>query len=344
MANIAQICENTAMSNITMWKARLGEKTIQLKDGPPLEDGAEYYDSHKHGHVLGCAYCDANVVVRQSPVALAGVGVKPPVTHFATRLGDSHDDCLWELREQTPYNRPVIDPNKGYRIHLNTLGWSDQFNRASRYPRNEKGQFLPLPDDLRDMERLVVNSVSDLTRFLSKGEYNRVNQSRVFFLDQDVPWDEFCIHSAKPERLLALHRRLQANPQETPVVMMEITPTRYHTSKDRIVKSTLVDLHERYSGRKQQISPAAKIANYADSFVTSAFTHSKEKDDTYFVLGRVEYGRVKGHSVIFHQMNISIDDHRQVVKANVHDIARAGFSAQNPPPPERTLFNWSRQP
>jgi len=330
--------------SITMWKARLGEKTVQIKDDTPLEHGAEYYDHHSHKGALTCAYCDAALLVRTAPVAVAGVSIKPPAMHFVTWPGAKHDDCLWEFREQPPYERPVIDPNKGYRIHLNTLGWSSEFNTASRYPRNEKGQFGQLPGDLRDMERLVVHSASDLTRLLRKGEYSRVNQSRVFFLDQDVSWDEFCIHSAKPERLLHLYQTLREHPQETPVVLMEITPTKFHSSNDTLIRSENIKLYERSRGRSQQISPAAKITNYADSFVAGAFTYSKNKDDTYFALGRVQYEQVKGKYVIFHRLNVSIDSHRQVVKEDAGKIAAAGRLAQNPPPPERTLFNWNRQP
>lgn len=310
---------------VTMWKARFldpyGEPRDVQVPKMKLGDGATYYSHQYHKGHLCCAYCAARVHYNKGSVSTQGntsPGIRP---HFATNPDEKHEDaCLWKFREPSQ-SVEDIDPTKGYRIHLNTLEYSDLFNVPSGVYENGK----ILDPDMHGRERLVVKGIHDLVTLLEKGEWDRINDSVIIHRNEKFMWDDFCIHDGKWRRIFSLLERQKERPKDSPpMCLMQIKTDNVHAFRGygkQEVPSRPVLMYERDErGKKQEIRTTVHIKNRDNTHVMGAFTHP----GSYFVLAPVKYNLFEGDYKTIHYFNIDVTNIEQVTEANIENIVAKG--------------------
>ncbi|MFA5591720.1 MAG: hypothetical protein WC989_00200 [Micavibrio sp.] len=314
------------MSSVTMWKARFiaedgTEHDVQVP-GMELGKGAAYYSEQFHKGRLCCAYCDAGVHYNGGSPSILGSSSNGRPPHFVTNGGASHENCLWPLRKSFGAES-AIDPEKGYRIHVNTQSYSELFNEpAGAY---HKGKIADAR--LRGMEMLSVHSAQDFVTLLQKGEYDRINKSVAIFRNKVIEWDKFCIHQGKMARYFELLERLQARAKDEPLpfCLIELTTEKRHSfrgyGRQRVPMKDIVMAERDGQGRTQRISPAVYIRNRDNMIVMDAFGG---REGSYFVLGQVQYKKNALDKVVFHNLNITVIHAQQVVPVNTAEIAEKG--------------------
>ncbi len=332
MAKTSKICENRPMSDVTMWKARHTdyrgqEKIVQLAN-MPLEKDSVYFSPGIDKGKLCCAYCNVGVHYNRGAPSVAGTSFSGRDPHFVTDKGKKHDEgCLWELRDPSQSIQD-IDTSKGYRIHINMRAYHPIFNQASEaYRQNKNGIIKIIDPNLHGMERLVVRSAKDLVHLLLRGEFDRVNDSRIIFQNRIIDWERFCLHYKYPERFVELLDRVQRmlKGEPVPYCLIEIKTKPHHFrgfEKDRRIGSEGIWLNEPdYRGARQVIAPSVFINNHTNTGALDSFSYG---EGSYFVMGQVRYNRIEKDDITFHNFNISVTDGTQVIKCDPREIARIG--------------------
>lgn len=299
-------------------------KTVQIpKLGGTLEDGAEWYSGQGKYHPLFCAHCAADVHYSGGSQSIAGSSLKGQSPYFATNPGSSHaDDCKWDLKKHAGA-APAIDRTKGYRVHINTQGYSDLFNNASGvYARNNAGVVITRDADLKDRERVVVHGVRDLVRFLETADPARVAQSRVVYRNNVVDWDDFFFRYGKPRRYVELAKDLSAASKnaEPRFGLFEIRTDKmyyikgcksFDISSDEIPTDVMDE-----DDRVVSIRPVIKIPARRDK----VFPQFEGGAGHFLVLGQVYLNRFEGDLKTIDYLNIRATQPEQIEQANIENI------------------------
>lgn len=311
---------------VTMWKARFldpfsdAPRDVQVPN-MKLGEGATYYSGQYHKGHLCCAYCSAGVHYNDGSVSTLGNTAPGRKPHFVTQAHEKHEeDCLWKFREPSQ-SVENIDPAKGYRIHLNTLEYSDLFNVPSGV--YEKGKIVD--PDMHGRERLVMKTARDFDMLLEKGEWDRINNSVIIHRNEKFLWDDFCIHDGKWRRIFGLLERQKERPKDSPpVCLMQIKTDRPYSFRGygkQEVPSRPVLMYERDErGKKQEIRTTVNIKNRHNTHVMNAFT----APGSYFVLAPVKYKLFEGDFKTIHYFNIDLTNIEQVSEMNIENVVARG--------------------
>jgi hypothetical protein len=328
------------MANVVMTQARYvkafeGEEVVELPGTRLYDDASVKYDEKKHKGWLSCRYCEAAVHFHRGSATICGqADLRGSSPHFSTNPKQEHGkDCLWPFLE-TDEGRPShsYDDSAGFRLHLNTLTYSELFNgRAHHYQRDQDKKLVVNDEALKAMRPFSIKSVDDLVSFISKGAFERLRNSRILHNGWDLKWDEFFVRYArgpKPvhARHIALWHSLRGLPPRTaqPVLMefnvaSGVVPTDLF-AQHLTVPSKSIFVRRDEQGRKHFIRPTAYLDNKDDTRVMHGFADAGR----YLVMGAARLGKpFKGKGTVMHPLNIKVTDTRQFKQIDIAELARS---------------------
>lgn len=266
--------------------------------GTELRPGNVYYEAAKHHGGLSCRFCDAAVHHSKGSRTICGDNLVGQSPHFRTNPGVEHSgDCKWPERAKQLENTRHYNPEKGYKIHLNTSGFAAQFNddAGQVYERDEDRRIVTLNQDLFDREPRSIKALADLMKLIKEGNYGRLNDSVVVHHDHVLPWRDFMVRydhgrESGQKRFRALIERIREHgPQPC---MMEfnvasgVTPDLFGHVK--AVKSATIDLGTNRNGQFEQIFPRLYVKSRFNTLVTHGFMDK----GAYLVMG---YANLKSY-------------------------------------------------
>ncbi len=288
------------------------EERVQLFQwNMTLEEGHIRYGSYgTHGRLV-CSHCDTAIKHVKEKKSIAGGSLRERHEHFETVRGEKHaDDCAWGIKPHHQ-KRLMVDKTKGYRIHLNLPHFSEEFNEAANGAyRRKRGFIYELADDLKDRERVVVESARELQDFMEKADKSRLNSSMVVASNRAISWEDFYItkgnvHAMK--RLLA--RASNRDEKASAFCMIEIETDRsYYILGERGKKLNPQITHLREKdlrGKKQRIDVSVNFHEAIAQHDAGAQVAFSGFERHYLVLGRVSHRRFEGDYVTIHYLNLS---------------------------------------
>ncbi len=226
-----------------------------------------YYEPDHKGH-LKCPHCEMPVRLRTGPDSVRGSSEMGRRSHFMRFPGGVHDKGC-EIENNPAYRRPlIIDHTKGFRIHINTSGYSDVFNDKSGV--YDGGA---LPPELREREPVSIKSANDLVKLLERGEFERIQDSIVIFRNKSLPWNDFFIRPAEGNpRAAKLVDRLEAGEGETFCAMiLTADKGRFFSFRQRELQ--FKELHIlRKDNLYETVIPQVRIPNDHNTLLNAAFS------------------------------------------------------------------------
>ncbi len=311
-----------------------GVATIVQPVGTKLKPGNKYFNAADHGNHIFCVDCTAPLRFRdreQSSGGSSGVG---SVSHFVAKR--PHDpDCLIPKRAATAEPPIPVDRSKGYILLVETAEFSYSFNKRSGfYEVSEFGRRVRSDDSLKDREVLTVRSAKDIMDFIRRGEKERIFDTIVVFQNNPIPWRQFCILNAKPERIADLVERAKARTgmEEPPFALVEIKTNKplYH-GKRRTAGGRWVVPRAPVSpveiGRKPSGVPVfARFDVYPDAQDNTNVSHAFYEAGTYFILGEVRHREAKSGDR--HYLSITITHPDQIAPVNIENLSAEAKAAR----------------
>jgi hypothetical protein len=147
--------------------------------------------------------CGAHLTFYREMEAVAG-GADGYAAHFKLKAGDHHmSACPYEAPpqdEDTPPTDPSkVDPDKGYRIHYNLAGITNQFQRASGpvITRRDDGHFEIHDADIADRERLSARTAGEFGVIMRNRDPARLRDSAIVHGQGVFPWPEFFVRTGQ---------------------------------------------------------------------------------------------------------------------------------------------------
>jgi hypothetical protein len=316
------------MSEILMVEARSrdlnGKVFFVQAPGQPLQPGHLRYYSQYDKDKLRCPCCEAKVIFRAEVPSVAGSTFKGRSAHFALSPGQKHDAGC-EIPTRPSYERHVI-PNrmKGYRIHINTLQYSELFNNESGvYGRGPNGRIEIRDPDMRDRERKVINTAAELVEFLKVADYKRINDSRIVFKNQPLDWDEFFVRPNQDkghERFVELLERLEGlkKGEETFCAMIvRVEKGKTLNFSDRTVKGMRLPIARKSDdGVSETIAPQIFINNMNNTHLTWGF----QQPGDYLVMGVPTLKTRDYHNDRMHYMGVRVENPDAVQRVDLQEI------------------------
>ena len=319
--------------------ARTGQ--IVRLPGARVHDGEARYDSKIHkGHLL-CPDCDARV--HYMPAKLPGGGSNTPGSqeHFATNAKQKHDaDCATGRRRLLPEHddHREVDKSRGFQINLNLLSEGTRDTLRSRFGRahgpytreGHKTRYRTRAEDLKKMENYPVHGAEDLVRFLRTKPMNRIQDSTVIFLDQEIQWRFFMVpYGNKGERfkLMVSHMRDQGRRRQP--VLMEVIRQDSRSADTRIASKDIFVARDE-DGKASYILPAV----YLDSPEVKTAMRAPGR---YLVLGEARLKTTYDpHTGTRHFLSVSVTDPSQIIQADLRQI-RAENERRSAKPEKATI-------
>jgi hypothetical protein len=309
------------MSDLRMPEARCADSgEIVQPTAKNLRPGHVAYGAWHKGR-LRCAFCDASVHYNAGSPVIAG-GHHGRQAHFVTDPGSAHDGrCL--LPPAKDAHRAEIDRAKGYRIHINTLDYSDQFNLAAGpYERDEDGRLKLKDPSLKAMETVAVRQVEDIARLIRRGDFERLNKSVVMLADraEPLPWEQFLIRYNRKgggqPRFEGLADRILCKEFLPAAVEIVAGGARGNRVESRPVPAGF--LH----GRTLTVVPQVWLNNRDDTRVMGCM----DRPGRYLVLGVPTLSRPVEYrdGGLARYLNIGVTDIRQVMCADLSALAAEG--------------------
>ncbi len=281
-----------------------GTAVFVVPRGTPIEDARTVrYDPLVHKGHLKCPHCEADIRFREGSVSVRGSSEAGRRGHFALFPG-GHHDAGCEVEKSPQYRRPLpIDKTKGFRIHINTSGYSDVFNEKSGV--YDGGS---LPPELRVREPISIKSAAELVTLLerahARGEFDRINGSIVIFRNKSLSWQEFLVRPDRTGngRVAALVDRLESpdSPHICAIVLDNQTPKQFSWD-DREIEFR--DVYMKRGHRRERARLFVSIPDARNTILNTAFSEA----GSYLVLGMPtmrSYDTKKGP---VHFLNIKVD-------------------------------------
>ncbi len=216
----------------------------------------------------------------------------------------------------------MVDKTKGYQLNINTQNFSELFNVASGvYEVKPNRKTKILDEDLRDRETFVIKSVGDIVKVMERGEFDRLQKSRVVFRNKAVDWQDFFIHYAKEDRYSILLKRLQKRkPGDDQIFcVMEIVTDKMHGAGfgyRKPVASQRIAIGKNDRGGTIYIAPQVFLNNDSDMYVRDSLL----KPGSHLVMGIVRLHTKEGDRATFHNLSITVTDRAQVMDISIQDI------------------------
>ena len=261
---------------------------------------------------------------------------------YFTPVKKHEDDCIRALHQTSPEGQKV-DRTKGYRIHINTLFFSDEFNKRSGvYEVSANGHVIGInDDDLRDREIYIVRDVEDVIALMKKGNPKRLKDSKVIFGNESADWLDFCIPFNRPHRYQKLVERAIAakSEDELPFALMEIRTMEgrvfrgFSPAKGSSIPAERIPFGRDDRGKKREIEPSADVRNRHNTHVMWAF----QDPDHFLVMGVVRHNTFKGDFKTVEYLNVRIDHEGQLRKVDMENLekeAKAAMAARAGKPPK----------
>lgn len=241
--------------------------TGALIDAKEINTTTHYYEPEHKGH-LKCPHCDADVRFRNGSTSVRGSSEKGRRDHFALFPGGFHDKGC-DLENNPAYRRPlIVDRTKGFRIHINTSGYSDVFNEKSGV--YDGG---PLTDELRLREPVSIKSANDLVKLLERGEFERIQDSIVIFRNKQLSWNDFFIRTEEGNpRVAKLVDRLEAGEGETfCAIVVSAEKGRFFSFRQRELEFDRLPIL-RQDDMYETVIPQVRVRNDHNTLLNAAFS------------------------------------------------------------------------
>lgn len=317
------------MADVRMDKARYidpdGREQIVQASYQPLREGNVYYNKDLHKGHLKCLFCDAAVKHREGNAAICGSNFNGGRDHFCINAKQNHEDhCEWPESSQSQSHDSHYDDSRGYKIHLNVTGFMEQFNAESGrlYSRGADGKIIINDPDLKGRRPESVNSIEDIVRLIKRGDFDRLNKSVVVYHEHVLPWESFFIRYSRNskgqhDRFVDLIERLEQKKSQPCLMEFNLKSgiwSQSGSSQAPCARSNAIFYGRDDGGHKHFILPRVYLDNYDVS-------HAMEEAGHYLVLGNARGRVVENAGSVAHFINISVTDRRQVVAANVNELA-----------------------
>ncbi len=311
------------MSELLMPEARFADGArveIVQPSARDLRPGRMPYAASEHKGRLSCMFCDASLHHNAGTPVIAG-GHPGRQAHFVTDPGSRHGEtCLLPPRPQDG-RATEYDDTLGWRIHINTLDYSDQFNLAAGpYERDEEGRLRLKNPALKTHRPVAVTDVKHIATLIRRGQFDRLRASLVMMADRAQPlaWDEFLIRYMRGGdegyRYKGLMNRLAWGGRQ-PAVLEIVT----EGGGGRCVESQPVRTLQR--GLRLDIIPRVWLDNRDDTRVMGSMTGAGR----YLVLGVPRLSQqFEGRKGLVRYLNISVTDRRQVMPADIDRLMEEG--------------------
>jgi len=273
---------------------------------------------------LKCTCCDAPVIYREPTVSSGGSTYSGRAGYFSLPPKGKHEEGCEIVTRPARDRHIMINPLKGYRIHLNTRYHSDLFNDEANgvYGPNHR-----VPDDLKDREIRVIKSADDLVKLIQEGNYERLNDSKVIFRNRMLDWQDFLVRpdNKSQKRYVDLLNRLKAYPRQETFCAMVMKVEKPHalTYTDRNVKGKKIPIFRSEDNAHESIVPEVFVVGFQhDEYITHGFMQTGD----YLVMGVPKvstYNGFQGESV--HTISIRLDSADSFLKVDLKDLAQTGL-------------------
>ncbi|PZQ44892.1 MAG: hypothetical protein DI551_09150 [Micavibrio aeruginosavorus] len=306
-------------------------KIVQL--GWPLRDGNIHYVADKHKDHIRCLDCDGAMRVQEGAPSQGGSSIAAPKSYFTPRAGHD-DDCVRKLRlapdsDINVLSAPKIDRKKGYRLHLNTAGISEEYNsRSGAYDISEGGRITITDPDLRAREAFGVRNIQELKAFMDRAKPERLADTKVIFRNIAVNWQDFYIQAKDDPyglSLLADRAMKRQKGELPPFVLLEVATTRnFHQGRFDPSAPAPIDAIDVSSNKRGARPRFIQLQIWLDGRQNTDIVKSFSEAGTFLVYGLARHHRHETKSKIVDTLNITIRDNGQVIRKNIEN---------NPPTP-----------
>lgn len=294
---------------------------------PKASDGANpVYDETRDKGNLVCPHClKAALHFNKGAETVAGDNLPGQRPHFKTNPRSPHaPDCLATVLVQDEgYDPDKIDFSKGWKIYLN-MGILRQAFRpyAAVVARSASGRIDIRDPDLLDRETGSAKTPKDFVKFMTSGQNERLNESKIVHGNTVTKWQDFFIRKGQGKdhpfgRWINLSRQLIEGHDHPCLFHLDLTgirasvlPTR-KGNRMRFSLDSIVTTHPE-TGGKITVIPLVQVRN---EHMFDMFRENKEF--LALALPRIYEGTTAGTWF----MDIDLSSPGKVMAASLSEIA-----------------------
>lgn len=291
---------------------------------------AREYDPGVDKAQLTCVHCFRAAMSHHNQAEpAAGDNLPGNTSHFQTNPRSPHaDDCIAAVFYQDEdYDPDKINHDKGFKIYVGMGQLRRPFNRhnPALVRRDPSGEIVVTSPDLIDRETISAKSPKDLVRLLKSGHINRVNDSKIVYHNEIIPWADFFVRKsngkAEPEfgRWIGLAQRL-VNGSDQPALFHvdigSINPSHIQgpgKSRLRYSLPAFTAVHPE-TGRPITVVPLLQIKS------PHMFDMFKGEDKEFLVMSLPRIYPDQRRPKIWY-MDIPVDNPKKVVAASLQELS-----------------------